>query len=92
MRCPNCKIALPETGPNSQQCPCCDWRPDHATLAETLDALKTLCDYAYQQGYHEMGYDPVEEVKHYLAEKDRQIESLNKDLEAGIDEKSFFNW
>jgi len=38
---------------------------------EILSALKKLCDYAYEQGYHEMGYDPVREIARKLKEARR---------------------
>lgn len=30
--------------------------------AKIIEHLKDLCDYAYEHGYHELGYDPVKEV------------------------------
>lgn len=35
---------------------------------EVLRALKILCDFAYEQGFHEMGYDPVEEISSIINE------------------------
>ena len=32
-------------------------------VVEALQALKSLADYAYEQGYHEMGYDPLQVVR-----------------------------
>lgn len=33
---------------------------------EAARAIKMLCDYAYETGFHEMGYDPLEVIIHEL--------------------------
>jgi hypothetical protein len=35
---------------------------------EVIRHLKILCDYAYEQGFHELGYDPVDEITKILNE------------------------
>ena len=45
---------------------------------EILSALKKLCDYAYEQGYHEMGYDPVREIARKLKEAKRPTQPKPK--------------
>ena len=32
----------------------------HAKVAEAIRDVRNLCQFAYEQGYHEMGYDPVQ--------------------------------
>lgn len=34
-----------------------------ASVREALDAVRALCDFAYEQGFHEMGYDPVKTLE-----------------------------
>ena len=46
-----------------------------------LEGLKFLCDWAYEQGAHELGYDPLEELKTLLAAKDKEIQALTTDVE-----------
>jgi hypothetical protein len=33
---------------------------------QILRHLQVLASYAYEMGYHELGYDPVEEIKKYI--------------------------
>jgi hypothetical protein len=32
-------------------------------LVEALDAAEGLCNFAYRQGYHEPGYDPIKVIR-----------------------------
>ena len=32
-------------------------------LDEVLEALTNICEYSYESGYPEIGYDPVHEIK-----------------------------
>ena len=40
--------------------------PRRSPVQEALDAVEMLCDYAYEKGFHEMGYDPVEVLRNAL--------------------------
>lgn len=42
--------------------------PPSATrrIEQALEHVKALCDYAYEQGFHELGYDPVVELREAL--------------------------
>jgi len=42
-------------------------------IAEALDALERLAEFAYERGFHELGYDPVADVR-------AEIERLGKAL------------
>lgn len=41
-------------------------------VQEALDAVEMLCDYAYEQGFHEIGYDPVEVLRNALQSETRE--------------------
>lgn len=52
---------------------------------EVFDSLKSLCAFAYEQGFHEMGYDPVEVVVDRIHELEAAIERAKAiDPYAGI--------
>jgi hypothetical protein len=44
--------------------------------AEALRDIHSLCEYAYEQGYHEMGYDPVKIIEKAL-ENAREFVAAN---------------
>ena len=37
--------------------------PNDKDIDEALHHVKTLCQYAYDEGFHELGYDPVEVLR-----------------------------
>lgn len=37
-------------------------------IEQALEHVKALCDYAYETGFHELGYDPVEELRSALSQ------------------------
>lgn len=43
-------------------------------IQEILDDLNTLCDYAYKQGFHELGYDPVAEIEKRYKKLQSEVE------------------
>lgn len=35
--------------------------------AEAIEHIRDLCEFAYERGYHELGYDPVKTIEKALA-------------------------
>ena len=36
-------------------------------VSRAIDDVRVLCEFAYQQGFHEMGYDPVNAIQEEIA-------------------------
>lgn len=45
---------------------------------KALEHIRNLCLYAYQHGYHELEYDPVETLTATIAELRAQVEGLRE--------------
>lgn len=39
----------------------------HVPIEESIAAIKSMCDFAYEQGYHEMGYEPLDYILKYIS-------------------------
>lgn len=42
-----------------------------------LENIEALVEYAYEMGFHEMGYDPVEDLKTYIRELEERVKELD---------------
>lgn len=67
-----------------------DSSPINMPLAEAEQATRTLMDYAYEQGFHEMGYDPLAALieaaraEGATAERERWEAAFGPHLGAGV--------
>lgn len=60
-----------------------DHLPD---VQKALTDLEGLVEFAYEQGFHEMGYDPLTTVKHRIAELTEALQQREDQLRIALDE------
>lgn len=55
-------------------------RSSKTQLTRALDDIQGLCEFAYEQGFHEMGYDPVKAVREFVRIAIFELASVEKEI------------
>lgn len=50
-------------------------------LSFLLGDLKSLCDFAYEHGFHEMGYDPVKEISAFATKAVEELHVVEREID-----------
>jgi hypothetical protein len=59
----DCRISKETLTKGREALPLLTTKASDDGLVEALDAAEALCNFAYRQGYHELGYDPIKVIR-----------------------------